>query len=78
MINRCFLICALLPTFHVAAADLAVGKPAPQIEATLLDSSQHVKIGPGTGKVTIVNFWATWCVPCRAEMPAIQAYYDEH
>lgn len=29
------------------------------------------------GKATIVNFWAKLCVPCKAEMPAIQAYYDK-
>ncbi|SEG74117.1 TlpA family protein disulfide reductase [Sphingobacterium lactis] len=30
------------------------------------------------GKVVFINFWATWCGPCRAEMPSIQAIYDKY
>jgi thiol-disulfide isomerase/thioredoxin len=69
------LFCVCLP---VMSADLAVGLPVPEVEAKLLDGSRIFKLSANHGKVTIINFWATWCAPCKEEMPAIQAYYDKH
>lgn len=72
---RYFLWYFLFLTTPLAqATDLIVGQTAPVIEATSL-AGQRVQI---SGKVTIINFWATWCEPCRAEMPAIQSYFDKH
>jgi thiol-disulfide isomerase/thioredoxin len=36
-----------------------------------------VRLSDLRGKVVWVNFWATWCVPCKQELPDIQAVYDE-
>lgn len=53
------------------------GQPAPAIQATLLDGTAF-NLADEAGKVVIVNMWATWCAPCREEMPALEAYYRQH
>lgn len=72
-----FVAC-LLVTVGVSAAELLVGSPAPEISAKLLDSTEVFQVSNKRGKTIIVNFWATWCAPCKAEMPALQAYLDKH
>ncbi len=53
---------------------LTAGSPAPDFTATAFDGST-VKLSALRGKVVLVNFFANWCIECRAEMPAIQAQY---
>jgi thiol-disulfide isomerase/thioredoxin len=55
----------------------AVGAPAPAIELTLLDGS-NVTLEQLAGQPVLLNFWATWCVPCRAELPALAGIADAH
>jgi thiol-disulfide isomerase/thioredoxin len=54
-----------------------VGKPAPPIDATLFDGAPF-DLADYAGKVVVVNMWATWCAPCREEMPALDEYYRQH
>jgi len=72
------LIVCLALSVPALGASLAVGEPAPEVEAKLLDGATQFKVSANRGKVTIINIWATWCVPCREEMPAIDAYYRKH
>lgn len=52
-----------------------VGGPVPPFELETLDGSL-TKISDYHGKVVLLNFWATWCKPCKEEMPEIQAAYE--
>ena len=53
------------------------GKLAPDFELETLDGEQF-KLSDLQGKKVILNFWATWCPPCREEMPGMQQYYEEN
>jgi thiol-disulfide isomerase/thioredoxin len=54
---------------------LAPGDPAPALPPAA-SGDATVAVGWSDHKATLVNFWAEWCVPCRDEMPALQALHD--
>ena len=55
------------------AAKIVVGKPAPDFRAVTLDG-RRVSLADYKGQVLIINLWATWCGPCRRELPLLNTY----
>lgn len=60
-----------------AVAPARVDFAAPDLSLHDL-KGRNVSLGDFRGSVVLVNNWATWCPPCRAEMPILQDYFDEH
>ncbi|HEX7855539.1 MAG TPA: TlpA disulfide reductase family protein [Sphingobium sp.] len=56
------------------AATPKVGEVAPDFTLTLIDGSK-VSLADLKGQVIVLNFWATWCGPCRTELPLLDSYY---
>jgi peroxiredoxin len=56
---------------------LKVGNVAPDFTISTLNG-EIVSLSDYRGKPVILNMWATWCTPCRAEMPEMQNFYDKH
>lgn len=52
-----------------------LGKPAPALRLPALDGGT-VDVAAWRGDVVVVNFWSSWCVPCRAEAPELQAFAE--
>jgi len=73
-----FLIALIAFTLIVSAATFASEeKPAPDFALTDL-AGNEITLGDLTGKVIFLNFWATWCGPCRHEIPDFIEFYDRY
>lgn len=78
---------ALLPRKTTAATSPSPSLPrtipvevnykAPALTLSSLDGKEH-SLSDYRGQVVLVNLWATWCPPCKAEMPTLNAYFQEH
>ena len=66
----------ILVRFGPKVEGVEVGKRAPDFQAIRLVQGDSVAFRKQyAGAVTLVNIWATWCIPCRVEMPAIESLY---
>jgi peroxiredoxin len=79
LLTMLFIICSSLMLLAACGSDpdvARVGKPAPDF--TLVDRhGKNWTLSALKGQVVFVNFWATWCAPCREEMPSMQRLYEK-
>jgi peroxiredoxin len=62
---------------RVSTVPVKVSFPAPEL--TLMDThAMSRSLADYRGQVVLVNLWATWCPPCKEEMPALQSFYKKH
>lgn len=75
-----FLTGAILVYFTMARTGervVAVQSPAPDFEVADITTGQKVHSSDLRGKVLFVNFWASWCQPCKEEMPSVDSLFKE-
>ena len=71
------LILLLLPCRIAQPADSALDNQAPEFTLKSL-RDKNLSLREYRGQVVMINFWATWCGPCRQEMPALNALYEKY
>ena len=60
-----------------SAAEIKQGYPAPDFKLNTLDG-KSVQLSTYKGKKVILNFWASWCSPCKTEMPVMEEFFQEN
>ena len=60
-----------------SAAEIKQGKPAPNFKLNTLEG-KTVQLSDYKGKKIILNFWASWCAPCKTEMPVMEDFFQKN
>ena len=55
-----------------------IGKPAPAFTLERLDGGGQIALSEYAGRTVVLNFWASWCLPCRQENPALVRVYERY
>ncbi len=80
-LSRALALCAATGVsgwpLPACATSLIVGQPAPPLVLHTLDG-QNIATRALLGNVVILTFWASWCDPCREELPILSAYAARH
>jgi peroxiredoxin len=71
------LACAIGLAAGAAAAPVAVSALAPDFTLRTM-GGPNLRLKEQRGQVVLINFWATWCAPCRKEMPHLNQLYDKY
>jgi len=74
-LSAALLLGLLAPT--LACGEPTIDKPAPSLVVSTLDG-QLFDLSKLRGDVVLVNYWATWCAPCRKDMPKLDAFYRRY
>jgi peroxiredoxin len=75
--RRSLMAVALLAAAGAARAKAASNAPAPDFTLRQIDGP-NLRLGEQRGRVVMVNFWATWCGPCRVELPHLARLHDKY
>ena len=77
--RRYSTLCAAILLFASLAASALppAGQPAPDF-VLRSNSGKNLRLSEQRGRVVLINFWATWCGPCRQELPLLNKIYDRY